>query len=121
VSAAYTVDRFEAFWPHYVRMHQRRPTQALHAVASLAWPALAVAAAVARRPELLLAAPACDYLVAQASHRLFERNQTTPWKNPLWHTRAELRMLRLVLTGRMSAEVARVRPYFIPSCDNTNA
>jgi len=54
-----------------------------------------------RRPALLLAAPLADYLISQASHRLFEKNRTSPWKNNAWHTRAELRMFRLTVTGKM--------------------
>lgn len=104
----YAVASFEEFWPHYVALHTRPETHALHAVATLACAALLGAALVLRQPLLALAAPLADYAVAQISHRLFEANRTTPWKNPLWHSRAELRMLRLVLTGRMGAEVARV-------------
>jgi hypothetical protein len=87
---AYAVHAFEDFWPHYVRLHTRQETHLLHAVATLSCLALLFA-------------------IAQASHRIFETNATTPWKNQLWHTRAELRMLRLVLTGRMAAEVERVQ------------
>ncbi len=105
----YAVATFEEFWPHYVGLHTRPETHALHAVATLSCVTLLVAAVVLRQPLLLLAAPLADYAVAQISHRLFEANRTTPWKNPLWHSRAELRMLRLVLTGCMAGEVARVR------------
>lgn len=103
----YAVRTFEEFWPHYVRLHTRPETQALHAAATLTCITLLGAAVIVRNPLLALAAPLADYAIAQSSHRLFESNVTTPWKNQLWHTRAELRMLRLVLTDRMSAEVAR--------------
>jgi hypothetical protein len=105
----YAARTFEEFWPHYVRLHTRRETQALHAVATLSCVTLLGAAVVLRSPLLALAAPLADYAIAQASHRVFEANRTTPWKNQLWHTRAELRMLRLVLTRRMSREVARAQ------------
>ena len=105
----YAVATFEEFWPHYVRLHTRRETHVLHALASLSCLGLLGAALITRQPLLALAAPLVDYAIAQTSHRLFEANRTTPWKNQLWHTRAELRMLRLVLTGRMRAEVERVQ------------
>jgi hypothetical protein len=105
----YDVTTFEEFWPHYVRLHARPETQALHAVATLTCMTLLGAAVVLKNPLLALAAPLADYAIAQTSHRVFEANRTTPWKNQIWHTRAELRMLRLVLTGRMAAEVARAR------------
>ncbi len=103
----YAVHAFEDFWPHYVRLHTRHETHLLHAVATLSCLALLGAAAITRQPWLAAAAPLVDFGIAQASHRLFEANVTTPWKNQLWHTRAELRMLRLVLSGRMAAEVQR--------------
>ncbi len=103
----YAVATFEAFWPHYVSLHTRPETHALHAVATLSCLGLLGAAAITGQPMLALAAPLVDYAIAQSSHRLFEANRTTPWKNQLWHTRAELRMLRLVLTGRMAREVER--------------
>jgi hypothetical protein len=106
---AYAVHAFEDFWPHYVRLHTRQETHLLHAVATLSCLALLGAAVVTRQPWLAVAAPLVDFAIAQASHRIFETNATTPWKNQLWHTRAELRMLRLVLTGRMAAEVERVQ------------
>jgi hypothetical protein len=96
----YAVRTFEDFWPHYVALHTRRATQVAHALATLSCLALLVAAAVVRQPVLAVAGPIVDYAIAQASHRVFEGNRTTPWKNQLWHTRAELRMLRLVITGR---------------------
>ena len=105
---AYAAATFEEFWPHYVRLHTRRETHVLHAVATLSCLSLLGAAALTRTPALVLLAPLVDFAIAQASHRLFEENRTTPWKNQVWHTRAELRMLRLVLTGRMRGEVARV-------------
>jgi hypothetical protein len=103
----YDVDTFEEFWPHYVRLHTRPETQTLHAVATLSCLALLGAAVVLRNPLVALMAPLVDYAIAQTSHRLFEANRTTPWKNQIWHTRAELRMLRFVLTRRMADEVLR--------------
>lgn len=103
----YQVESFEEFWPHYVRLHQRAPTHWLHALATSSSVALIAGAVVRRQPLLLLLAPLTNHLIAQSSHRLFERNQSTPWRSTAWHTRAELRMLRLVLSGRMRDEVRR--------------
>lgn len=110
MSRPYSVESFEEFWPHYVRLHTRPATQIAHAVASTSCIALLATAVLLRQPALAVLAPLVDFAVAQASHRLFEQNRTTPWKNQIWHTRAELRMLRLVLRGRMRAEVERCAP-----------
>lgn len=103
----YDVATFEDFWPYYVRLHRRPETQWLHALATSSCVALLAAGVVTRSPLLVVAAPLADYAIAQMSHRLFEKNKTTPWKRQDWHTRAELRMLRLVVTGRMKDEVER--------------
>lgn len=98
----YDVATFEEFWPRYVKLHSQRETQVMHGLATLSFIAFALAALVLREPLLLLAAPLADFTLAQLSHRWFERNETTPWAHPLWHARAELRMFRLVCTGRMA-------------------
>lgn len=103
----YASATFDDFWPHYVRLHSRPETQWLHAIATTSSMLLWIAAIRKRSLALAILAPLADYAIAQTSHRLFEANATTPYKNPLWHTRAELRMLRLVLTSKMAAEVAR--------------
>lgn len=103
----YRVSCFEEFWPDYVRLHRRPETQRWHAAATCSTGLLLGLGLVLESPLLLLAAPAINHLIAQASHRRFEKNRTLPFKNFAWHTRAELRMLRLVLTGRMQAEVRR--------------
>lgn len=104
----YEVSTFEEFWPHYVRMHARPETQRLHAAATLTAAALVGAGLLRRRPLLLFLAPVADYAIAQLAHRRFEHNVTQPWRNPAWHLRAELRMLKLVMSGKMAEEVERV-------------
>jgi hypothetical protein len=103
----YEAQSFEDFWPFYVRMHSRPETQRLHAVATLAAASLVVMGIALRQPLLVLIAPLADHLIAQLAHRRFERNRTRPWRNMPWHARAELRMLSLVLSGRMARETLR--------------
>jgi hypothetical protein len=101
----YSVTSFEDFWPHYVRLHTKPETQWIHALATSTSIVL-LSAAIARKSLFLAAiSPFANHLIAQTSHRIFEANKSTPWKNQIWHTRAELRMLRLVVTGKMAAEV----------------
>jgi hypothetical protein len=107
----YAVGTFEEFWPHYLRLHARPETQAMHAVATLSCIGLFGAAVVLRSPILAVCAPLVDYAIAQASHRLFEANRTTPWKNPLWHTLAELRMLGMVVRRVLASASGRPSPH----------
>jgi hypothetical protein len=105
----YGVADFEQFWPHYVRLHTQPQTQLLHAIATCTCAGLVVLGLARQSAWIVALGPLADYIIAQASHRLYERNRTMPWRNTLWHTRGELRMLRLVLTGRMGDEVERYR------------
>ena len=105
VDGAYAVRNFEQFWPHYVRMHTRRVTHVLHATATTSAALLVALGIATRSPLCFVLAPLADYAISQGSHRVFEKNRTMPWKNTAWHARAELRMFRLTLTGRMAREV----------------
>ena len=106
---AYAVQRFEDFWPYYVRMHTRQATHVLHAIATLSAALMLVAGVVFHQPLFFVLAPLVDFAISQFSHRLFEKNRTLPWRNTVWHTRAELRMFRLTVTGRMMGEVLKQR------------
>ncbi|MBX3228343.1 MAG: DUF962 domain-containing protein [Labilithrix sp.] len=93
----YAVSTFEEFWPRYEEMHSRRATRIGHAVATASFLGLATAGVLLRQPLLFVAAPLADHAIAQLSHRLFERNATRPWRSPMWHARAELRLFRRTL------------------------
>jgi hypothetical protein len=95
----YAARTFEEFWPHYLAMHSHPTNQRVHALATGSFLALAATGLATGRPLLLLAAPLADHVIAQLGHRLFEGNRTTPWRHPLWHARAELRLFRGVVLG----------------------
>lgn len=94
---------FERFFDHYLREHGRPETRALH-FAGTGLAALLLAAALTNRrwrPWLLLAVPVVGYGPAWLAHLAVERNRPATFRHPLWSLRADLRMLRLWLTGRL--------------------
>ncbi len=92
----YDATTFEEFWHHYEELHGSRSTRLAHA-AGTASALLVLASAVAKRSiKLAIAAPLIDYAIAQTSHRS-EGITTRPYKKPLWHARAELRLFRSTL------------------------
>ncbi len=95
----YDATTFEEFWQHYDALHGSPPTRKAHAVATLSAAALLGLAVYRRSLVLLVAAPLVDYTIAQLSHRA-EGVTTEPWRHPLWHLRAELRLLRRTLRNR---------------------
>jgi hypothetical protein len=62
-------------------------------------------------PGWALLAPFAGYGFAWVGHFAFERNRPATFTYPLWSLRADFRMFRLVLTGRMDGEVERFRGF----------
>lgn len=92
---------FEEFWPFYVGEHLHPTTRKLH----FAGTALGVAcAAVGYWAIGLVVAYGCAWL----GHFKFERNKPATFSHPFYSFRADFRMFRLIATGRMDEEIARL-------------
>lgn len=99
---------FEEFWPFYVSQHSKKATRTLHFIgSSLALGAVA-AAAVTRRPALLLGAPLAGYGFAWVSHFFVEQNRPATFTYPLWSLMGDARMWWMTANGTMDAEAERV-------------
>ena len=96
---------FEEFWPFYLREHARPATRMLHYAGTTLVLLIALAAAVTRAWWLLLAMPVAGYAFAWASHFAVERNRPATFVHPIWSLRADFRMWRLWLAGRLGAEL----------------
>jgi hypothetical protein len=102
---------YEAFWPFYVSQHLDPLNRRLHFAGST----LVIAALVAGVLESsvwLLGMPAAGYGFAWIGHFLFEKNRPATFTYPLWSLRADFRMYRLTLLGRMGPEIARANQLF---------
>jgi hypothetical protein len=101
-------ERFEDFWPHYVREHRRAGTRALH-FAGTTFGLLCLAAAAVRRDARWLAGGlAGSYGLAWIGHFFVERNRPATFRHPLWSFYGDFRMYGLAWRRRMAAELARV-------------
>jgi hypothetical protein len=98
---------FADFWPHYVLAHRHPATRAFHCSGTLVGWALVILAIVRREPWFVLAALVVPYAFAWFSHFFVEHNRPASFGHPLWSWWADQRMVALILTGRMSAEVRR--------------
>ncbi len=97
--------RFEDFWPFYLREHQRPATRALHYAGTTSVIALAGAAAATRSWWPLALLPVAGYGFAWTAHFAVERNRPATFTYPLWSLRADFRMWRLWVTGRLGREL----------------
>jgi len=97
---------YEEFWPFYVSQHMKPATRALH-VLGIVWGLGFVGAGLLLAPFwILLSAPA-SYFLAWIGHFFVEKNRPATFTYPLWSIRGDLRMCRLILLGRMAAELER--------------
>jgi len=96
---------FEEFWPYYVDQHRNAVSRRLHFTGTLLM--LLCLAAMPFYPPALLAAPVAGYGLAWIGHFVFERNRPATFGHPWWSLRGDLRMCRLILLGKMGAELSR--------------
>jgi len=68
-----------------------------------------VLAAATGRAAILLAAPVLGYGMAWYSHFFVEGNRPATFGHPVWSFICDYRMVVLILTGRIDAELARFR------------
>jgi hypothetical protein len=100
---------FDEFWPFYVREHSRPGTRLLHAAGTITSTVLLVFLAATGRYRWLPLALVVGYGCAWGAHFFVEHNRPATFKHPLWSFAADYKMVALMLTGRMGAEVERAR------------
>ena len=96
---------FAEFWPFYLREQSRPRTRALHYAGTSLVLLIAAAALATASWWLLAAVPIAGYGLAWGSHAAVERNRPATFTHPLWSLRADFRMWRLWLTGRIDREL----------------
>jgi hypothetical protein len=100
---------FAAFWPYYVGQHQSPVCRGLHYLGSTL-ALLNVAGLVATgQPAFVLAALVSGYGPAWVGHFFVEHNRPATFTYPRWSLMGDFKMYGLFLTGRMGAEVERLR------------
>ena len=103
-----TFPTFEAFWPYYVGEHRLPLNRMLHAFGTLTALLVGLSALVSLDPKLIPAALVCGYGPAWLGHFVLEKNRPATLTYPLYSLRGDFRMVRLMLLGRMEAEIARL-------------
>jgi hypothetical protein len=106
IVSAMEIKTFGDFWPFYVRAHSRPRTRILHAIGSLL-ALTCIALGIAKNGWFFLAAPVIGYAFAWYGHFFVEHNKPATFGHPFYSLAADYVMVWKMLTGRMSAEVAK--------------
>jgi hypothetical protein len=102
------IDSFEDFWPYYVREHSTEGCRLLHFIGSAIGIICLVSTFITGNLWLLILGLALGYGFAWIGHFFIEHNKPATFQYPLWSFRADWRMWRLMLLGRMSGEIERI-------------
>ena len=92
---------FADFWPYYLSEHSKPATRVLHCAGALIAIAAAVVLIVIGRWWLFPLALVPGYGFAWVGHYFVEKNRPATFTYPLWSFRGDLKMLVLMLTGKM--------------------
>jgi len=101
------IGSFDEFWPFYLGQHRKRLTRTLHLLGTDAAAVAIVAAAIQRKPKLLLLGLVVVYAFAWVGHFFVEHNRPATFQYPLWSLVADWKMWALRLAGRLPAELRR--------------
>ncbi len=107
---------YEDFWPFYVSQHLNATCRNLHFIGTNIVYGLLIAGVLVS-PWFFLTAPVAGYGFAWVGHFGFEKNRPATFKYPLWSLRADFRMHRLILLGKMQPEIERARALFAAPTD----
>jgi hypothetical protein len=100
-------ENFEAFWREYLRAHGQTGTRALHGVGTGLAVAALVAGLIMVNPLIVFAGVGLGYLCAWAGHFLVEHNRPAMASHPAWAFQCDIRMFRLMITGRLAPELVK--------------
>lgn len=106
--ATHDFQSFQEFWPYYLAEHSRPATRTLHAAGTIASLVLLVALISAHKWTWLPLALVVGYGAAWIGHFFIEHNRPATFQHPLWSFMGDYKMLALMLTGRLDAELVRL-------------
>jgi hypothetical protein len=106
------VSTYKEFWPYYVSQHLNPMCRGLHFLGTSLVILFLLAAVLFLSRAWLLASLLAGYGFAWVGHFFFEKNQPATFTHPLWSLRADFRMFRLTLLGRMGPEIAQAARRF---------
>ena len=108
---------FNEFWPHYVAEHSRPQTRLLHFIGTAIALGWIVYFATVGRWWFIPLALIPGYGLAWVGHFFIEKNRPATFQYPLWSFMGDCKMIWMMLTGKIDAEVKRVARTSADSAD----
>jgi len=99
---------FTEFWPYYLAEHSKLGTRLLHLIGTSTALGCVVLFIIIGKWWLFPLALIPGYGAAWIGHFFVEKNKPATFQYPLWSFMGDYKMIWLMLTGRMDAEVQRV-------------
>jgi hypothetical protein len=102
------IESFEDFWPYYVQEHSTAGCRILHFIGSALGIICLISAFFTSNLWFIPLGLVLGYSFAWIGHFFVEHNKPATFQYPLWSFRADWRMWRLMLFGRMREEIERI-------------
>jgi hypothetical protein len=103
------INTFEEFWLYYVREHSTAGCRMLHFIGSTLGVICLVSTFVTGNLWFIPLGLALGYGFAWFGHFFVEHNKPATFQYPLWSFLGDWKMWRMMLLGRMSEEIERIR------------
>lgn len=100
---------YEEFWPFYLSQHSKHSTRRWHFVGTSFVFVFIITAFITMNFWLVLLAPVTAYAFAWFSHFFIEGNKPATFGHPVWSLRADFRMYRLTLLGKLEKELEKYK------------
>lgn len=105
------LNRFEDFWPYYVREHSHPANRGLHFIGSTLGVICLALTFVTGNVWLVPAGLVLGYGFAWFGHFFIQRNKPATFKYPFWSLCGDWKMWFLMLIGRMGSQVRRAQEH----------
>jgi len=106
------INNFGEFWPYYLREHSTSGCRLLHFIGSTLGVICLILTIVMGNLWFIPLGFVLGYSFAWTGHFFVEHNKPATFQYPIWSFLADWKMWRIMLLGRMSEEMKRVRRAF---------
>jgi hypothetical protein len=103
------IRNYSEFWDFYVQEHSKLATRILHFIGTSLGLVLLVWFIARGMWFYIPLSLVVGYAFAWFAHFMVEKNKPATFKYPFWSFISDYKMMWYMLTGRMNAEVERVR------------